>query len=113
MPGWTGDWVFPSTDKVKVGKSAQAGYIQTPSLNLSANNGQFVLTFDARSWTNDATSLYVVVDGTSYTVEGMNSSTFTTFSLPLTGGTSSTTIKFLGFQDSKSRFFLDNVVISQ
>ena len=113
MPGWTGDWVFPSTDKVKVGKSAQAGYIQTPSLNLSANNGQFVLTFDARSWTNDATSLYVVVDGTSYTVEGLNSSTFTTFSLPLTGGTSSTTIKFLGFQDSKSRFFLDNVVISQ
>ncbi|MCR4877892.1 MAG: T9SS type A sorting domain-containing protein [Bacteroidales bacterium] len=112
VPGWTGDWVYPSTGKVKLGKSAEAGFLQTPALNLSANNGQFVVTFDAKAWTNDATSVIVAVDGVPYTVEGLSSSAFNTFSVPLSGGTASTVIKFQGFQASHGRFFLDNVVIT-
>lgn len=112
MPGWTGDWVYPSTGKVKVGKSAEAGYIQTPALNLSANNGQFVVTFDAKAWPNDATSLIVAVDGVPYTVEGLSTTAFNTFSVPFSGGTAATTVKFQGFQASHGRFFLDNVVIT-
>ncbi len=112
MPGWTGDWVYPSTGKVKVGKSALAGFIKTPALDLSANNGQFVVTFDAKAWTGDATSMFVEVDGTPYTVTGLSTTAFNTFSLPCTGGTSATTIKFQGFQDSRGRFFLDNVIVT-
>ena len=112
VPGWTGDWVYPSYGKVKVGKSAEAGYIQTPALNLSDNNGQFVVTFDAKAWNGDATSLFVVVNDIPYTVEGLSTSAFQTFSVPLSGGTSATTIKFQGFQNSRGRFFLDNVVIT-
>jgi hypothetical protein len=112
VPGWTGDWVYPSTGKVKIGKSAEAGFLQTPALNLSANNGQFVVTFDAKAWPNDATSVIVAVDGVPYTVEGLSSSAFNTFSVPLSGGTASTVIKFQGFQASHGRFFLDNVVIT-
>ena len=112
MPGWSGDWVYPSYGKVKVGKSAEAGYIQTPALNLSANNGQFVVTFDAKAWNNDATSLIVAVDGVPYTVEGLSTTTFNTFSVPFSGGTSATVVKFQGFQASHGRFFLDNVVIT-
>ncbi len=112
VPGWTGDWVYPSTGKVKIGKSAEAGFLQTPALNLSANNGQFVVTFDAKAWTNDATSVIVAVDGVPYTVEGLSSSAFNTFSVPLSGGTASTVIKFQGFQASHGRFFLDKVVIT-
>ena len=112
MPGWTGDWVYPSYGKVKIGKSAEAGYIQTPALNLSANNGQFVVTFDAKAWNNDATSLIVAVDGVPYTVEGLSTTTFNTFSVPFSGGTSATVVKFQGFQASHGRFFLDNVVIT-
>ena len=112
VPGWTGDWVYPSTGKVKIGKSAEAGFLQTPALDLSANNGQFVVTFDAKAWTNDATSVIVAVDGVPYTVEGLSSSAFNTFSVPLSGGTASTVIKFQGFQASHGRFFLDNVVIT-
>lgn len=111
-PGWTGDWVYPSTGKVKVGKSAAAGFIKTPALDLSANNGQFVVTFDAKAWTGDATSMFVEVDGTPYTVTGLSTTAFNTFSLPCTGGTSATTIKFQGFQDSRGRFFLDNVIVT-
>lgn len=112
MPGWTGDWVYPSYGKVKVGKSAEAGYIQTPALDLSANNGQFMVTFDAKAWNNDATSLIVAIDGVPYTVEGLSTSTFNTFSVPFSGGTSATVVKFQGFQASHGRFFLDNVVIT-
>ena len=112
MAGWTGDWVYPSTGKVKVGKSAAAGFIKTPALDLSANNGQCVVTFDAKAWTGDATSMFVEVDGTPYTVTGLSTTAFNTFSLPCTGGTSATTIKFQGFQDSRGRFFLDNVIIT-
>lgn len=112
MPGWTGDWVYPSTGKVKVGKSAEAGYIQTPALNLTANNGQFVVTFDAKAWNNDATSLIVAVDGVPYTVEGLSTTAFNTFSVPFSGGTAATVVKFQGFQASHGRFFLDNVVIT-
>lgn len=111
MPGWTGDWVYPSTGKVKVGKSQAAGYIQTPALDLSANNGQFVVTFDAKAWTGDNSNLIVSVDGTPYTVSGLSTTSFNTFTLPLTGGTSATTIKFQGFQDNRGRFFLDNVMV--
>ena len=113
VPGWTGDWVFPSMGKVKVGKSSQAGYIQIPALDLSANNGQFVVTFDAKAWTGDNSNLIVSVDGTPYTVSGLSATSFNTFTLPLTGGTSATTIKFQGFQDNRGRFFLDNVLITK
>lgn len=112
VPGWSGDWVYPSSGKVKIGKAAEAGFLQTPALDLSANNGQFVVTFDAKAWTNDATSVIVAVDGVPYTVEGLSSSAFNTFSVPLSGGTATTVIKFQGFQASHGRFFLDNVVIT-
>ena len=112
VPGWTGDWVYPSTGKVKIGKSAEAGFLQTPAIDLSANNGQFVVTFDAKAWPNDATSLIVDVNGVPYTVDGLTSTAFNTFNVPLSGGTAATTIKFQGFQASHGRFFLDNIVIT-
>ena len=112
VPGWVGDWVYPSNGKVKVGKSSAAGFIQTPALDLSGNNGQFVVTFDAKAWNGDATSLFLEVNDIPYTVEGLSTSAFQTFSVPLSGGTSATTIKFQGFQDNRGRFFLDNVLIT-
>ena len=112
IPGWTGDWVYPSNGKVKLGKASAAGFIQTPALDLSANNGQFVVTFDAKAWPNDNTNLILEVDGVPYTVSGLSTSAFQTFSMPFSGGTTATTVKFQGFQDSKGRFFLDNVLIT-
>lgn len=111
VPGWTGDWVYPSTGKVKVGKSSAAGFIQTPARDLSANGGQFTVSFDAKAWSGDATSLIIEVDGTPYTIPGLSTTTFNSFSIPFTGGTSTTTIKFQGLQDNRARFFLDNVVV--
>ena len=111
VPGWTGEKVYPSNGKVKLGTSSVAGYIQTPALDLSANGGQFTVTFDAKIWNGDNTSMFVYVNDVPYTVSGLSSSQFNTFSLPLTGGTSTTTVKFQSFVSNRGRFFLDNVVI--
>ena len=48
VSGWTGNWVYSSTQKVRVGKSAEGGFIMTPALDLSGNNGGFSVTFDLR-----------------------------------------------------------------
>ena len=112
MPGWTGEWIYPYNGKVKVGKSSAAGFIQTPALDLSGNNGQFVVTFDAKAWPNDTTNLILEVDGVPYTVSGLSTTDFQTFSIPFYGGTESSVIKFQGGQETKGRFFLDNVIVT-
>lgn len=114
-PGWVADWVYPCTGKIKVGKSSAVGFIQTPALDLSANSGQFVVSFDAEAWYNDNQSLKVIVDGVEYVVSGMESDgsygSYTHFEMPFSGGTSSTTIRFEGYQATKGRFFIDNIMV--
>ena len=114
--GWTADWVYPATGKVKVGKSSAVGFLQTPALDLSACNGQFVISFDAEAWYNDSRKIKVFVDNTLYEVDGLDNDgsygSYKHFELPLFGGTSATTIRFEGYQASKGRFFIDNIVVT-
>lgn len=112
VPGWTGDWVYSSTQKVRVGKSSEGGFIMTPALDLSGNNGGFSVTFDLKAWNNDQTRMYVEVNGVDHLVEGLSTTQFNTYTLTFTGGTTATTVKFKSYQASKARFFLDNIVIT-
>ena len=112
VPGWTGNWVYSSTQKVRVGKSAEGGFIMTPALDLSGNNGGFTVTFDVKAWNNDQTRMLVEVNGVDYLVEGLSTTQFNTFSLEFTGGTTATTVKFKSYQASRARFFLDNIVVT-
>lgn len=114
--GWTADWVYPCTGKIKVGKSSAAGFIQTPALDLSAHNGNFTLSFDAEAWYHDQTKIKISVNNDVYTIEGLENDgsygSYTHFEVPFTGGTAATTIKFEGFNQSGSRFFIDNIVVT-
>ena len=112
VPGWTGNWVYSSTQKVRVGKSAEGGFIMTPELDLSGNNGGFTVTFDVKAWNNDQTRMYVEVNGVDHLVDGLSTTQFNTFTLEFTGGTTATTVKFKSYQNSKARFFLDNIVVT-
>lgn len=112
VSGWTGNWVYSSTQKVRVGKSAEGGFIMTPALDLSGNNGGFSVTFDLKAWNNDQTRMYVEVNGVDHLVEGLSTTQFNTYTLNFTGGTTATTVKFKSYQASKARFFLDNIVIT-
>jgi hypothetical protein len=110
--GWTGDWIYPSSGKVRVGKSAEGGFIMTPALDLSGNNGGFAVSFDIKAWNNDQTRIFVEVNGVDHLVDGLSTTQFTTFNLVFTGGTSATTVKFKSYQATKARFFIDNIVIT-
>ncbi len=115
VPGWTADWVYPCTGKVKAGKSSAAGFIQTPALDLSGNGGQFVISFDAEAWYNDSRTLNVYVDSTLYTATDMDNDgsygSYKHYEIQATGGTAASTIKFMSSTASKGRFFIDNITI--
>ncbi len=112
VPGWSGDWVYPSFGKVKIGKSSEGGYIQTPSLNLSNNGGHFIVSFDAKRWSSDQSKIIVTANGESQIVQGLTNNSFNTFNVEFSNGTDATAIKFESFQASKSRFFIDNIVVT-
>lgn len=117
ISGWTGTRVYPSTYKIKLGASSTLGWIQTPAIDLSADNGNFTLSFDAEAWKNDNTNIKVFVNGDSTIVPNLDNDgsygSYQHFSLELTGGTANTYIKFKGHNASKGRFFIDNLLITQ
>lgn len=118
VPGWTADWVYPCTGKVKIGKASAAGFLQTPPLDLSGNGGQFVISFDAEAWYNDNRTLNVYVDNTLYTATDMDNDgsygSYKHYEIQATGGTTASTVKFMSSTASKGRFFIDNIrIVSQ
>lgn len=115
--GWTGSKVYQAGGTAKMGSSSALGYLVTPTIDLSANSGVFNISFKAMAWSGDATDLKIYLnDILVSTVSGMNNdATYTlgSFSVDLTGGTSTSKIKFEGKQASKGRFFIEDLVISQ
>lgn len=114
IPGWTGSKVYQSTNKIKLGTSSVAGYITTPALDLSGNNGCFIVRFKAKKWGNDQSTVKVIIDdNTEYEVAGLTNNAMNEFTVAVTGGTPSTKVKISAYQSSGSRFFLDDLEIFQ
>ena len=115
--GWTGALVYQAGGTAKMGTASALGSFVTPSINLSAHEGAFTVSFDAMAWSGDSTKLKIYLnDALAYTVTGLNNDatyTLLPFSVDLTGGTATSTIKFEANQASRGRFFLDNIVITQ
>ena len=98
---------------MKLGGSSNAlGKATTPALGLS---GSAVLTFRAGAWDNsqEQTTLKVSISAGSLSEESVELSkgAFNTYTIDITNGTAESTITFAGAQASKSRFFLDDVVV--
>lgn len=113
LPGWTGNKVTHADGKVKLGTSSVDGWIQTPPIDLT-DYESVRISFQARAWNNDATTMTVYVDTTAYEVQGLaNSGASNTsceladFSIIVPGG-SEVSIRFEGYH----RIFLDNIVIT-
>lgn len=115
-PGWTGTKVFQAGGSVKIGSSSSPGNITLPTLDLSADEGQFTLNFDAMAWGGDDTFMSINIDGNLlHSVTDLNneSYTFKSYSIPFTVGSKSTSIQFESNKKSRARFFIDNVVVQQ
>lgn len=117
LPGWTGDWVYPANGKAKIGKSGVAGYLRTPSIDLTQYETVRV-AFQAMVWNANADNSTMMVyvetetDTTDYQVEGLPTTVAANcqpadFTIMIEGGRE-VTIRFVGHY----RIFLDNIVVT-
>lgn len=115
-PGWTGSRIYEDNGKAKVGSSKALGYITTPTVNLSGNDGAATLTFDLGQYGTDVGLVQVLhaPNGTTFSQVGSDltpPSGLATQTLEITGGTVSSKIRITAKSFSKNRFYLDNVQI--
>lgn len=112
--GWSAEQGNGASKCVRAGSSKKQGSFTTPA--LSKLSGDATLTFDAGAWKGDATTLLLEISGggslSAYSVT-INNQSWTACSVTITGGTSSTKVTFKGKQAKSSRFFLDNVKVTQ
>lgn len=114
--GWTGSKVYQAGGNSKMGTSSALGYITTPTINLSAESGNFTINVKAMAWNGDSKNLKIYLNGTLvHTITDLNNdgTTFKSYSIDLSGGTASSTIKFEGNTASNGRFFLEDLTITQ
>lgn len=119
--GWTGIKVYQATGAIKLGGKSDMGKITTPEIDLSDATATYTLTFNACAWNGDKTSLKVILDNQEPTIiDGLinntdykNNLSTQSFTVNLTNGTATSKITIEGYQNSKARFFLDNIVITK
>ena len=110
--GWTFENGSAAYQCARFGTAKKMGSATTPSIALSGNG---TLTFRAGAWMKDAQELILSAEGATLDVEGVtmsNQGAFTDYTVPITGATGNVKITFKGAGASKSRFFLDDVVVT-
>ena len=105
--------VFKSEGKIKIGGSSSLGYFEIP---VDLSNGTYDITFDAKAWNNDATSIKVIVGGETHVISGLsnaNNCDLSSFHITGANGPADGVVRFEGKQASKGRFYIDNIVITK
>jgi endonuclease I len=116
--GWTGSKVYENNGNAKLGSSSAAGYLITPAVNLSGNGGAATLKLDLMKYSSDAAVVQVLYasNGTTFAQVGSTvtpTSTVTTYTFNITGGTTTGKIKIVGTVTSSGRFYVDNIILTQ
>ncbi len=124
LAGWTLTKAYGADKCIKLGTTSVKGIAQTPA--LATLNGDATLKFRAGAWNYSSEQLNMVVrisggGQLSSTALGIAASdsvavtiskaAFTDIELQITGGTATTQVSFEGILASRSRFFLDDVVV--
>ncbi|HOE39902.1 MAG TPA: hypothetical protein PLY69_10020 [Bacteroidales bacterium] len=110
IDGWTGYKIYPTGGDIKLGTSDTKGYIITPTRNLS--DGDATIYFDAAAWSSDnnvAIKVFHASNGTDYNQVGSEislTSSYSTKSIVISGGTINSKIKIEAIRASNCRFYL-------
>ena len=97
---------------VKLGTSSLVGSITSKTLDLSANSGQFTVSFDVKGWTTVEGDITVTVTGLAaqtVTYTSTIGSAFQNRSVSFTGGTANSTVTIA---TTLKRAFLDNIKVT-
>lgn len=119
--GWTFENENGASKCARFGSKSNKGSATTPELNFE---GAATLTFKAGAWKGDKTTLKIsILNGGSFilndeslskdTTVTMKNESWSDYEIAITGATTSTQIKFEGYQKSAARFFLDEVKITR
>ncbi len=123
LPNWNGKYITFLTSAtenqkfIQVGKaSTKGGYIETPPLNLSGNNGKFELSFDIGTINTSKCSAYLYINNEKVAVITINATNLSasqhqTYSFDK--GTENCKIKLEGVTDTRYAFIMDNLLITQ
>ena len=101
--------VYQAGGAIKLGTGKRAGSITTKALDLSVNNGKFMLSFDVKGWTSVEGNIIVTITGQenqTFTYVAKMSDAFQTVEHLYTGGVAGATIKFA---TTAKRAFIDNI----
>jgi hypothetical protein len=107
-PGWTGYKIYSAGGEIKLGTADALGWIETPLISFSGFEGNLVLKFDICKYSNDVTSVRILLNAVQIGTDLSPTTDFQTIEIPLSPGVSSGKIKF---EALSKRFFLDNVLI--
>ena len=106
------DKMYQAGGAVKIGTGSASGSFTTIALDLSQNEGNYIVEFDVKGWTNVEGDIIVTPsNGKAQTVKYSavrTDANFETISLPFNGGEEATTIKIA---TSAKRAFIDNLKI--
>lgn len=108
-PGWSGYKINSAGGEIKIGTEAITGWIETPSIDLTLNEGNFRVKFDICRWPGDDASVKVLLNGIPIGNTLIPTDNFETVEFSGTGGTASSRIKIEGLT---KRFFLDNFSVT-
>jgi hypothetical protein len=108
LSGWTGAKVYSAGGEIKLGTSDIIGWIETPLISFSGIEGSLILKFDICRYSNDATSIKVLLNSQQIGNSISPAEDFQTVEIPLTPGIPSGKIKF---EAISKRFYLDNLLI--
>lgn len=113
IPVWTETSAYKGDNCAKIGTSSARGALTTPTFGSAGNA---VLTFRAGAWdgaSEQTTLLLEITGGGTLSVPSvtMVKGVFSSYSVNITGATASTQVTFRGFQNSNSRFFLDDIIV--
>ncbi len=122
MNGWTYEKQGGADNCVKLGTGSAQGSATTPNISVE-NNKVYSLSFRAGAWSGDQTQLKLSASGATLyedascivelTSVTMNDASFKDFTVYLKTSSTTLTITWQGKQASKSRFFLDEVLLEE
>ncbi|UPT71489.1 MAG: T9SS sorting signal type C domain-containing protein [Flavobacterium sp. JAD_PAG50586_2] len=113
IPVWTEVSAYKGDNCAKVGTGSVRGALTTPAFGSAGNA---VLTFRAGAWdgaSEQTTLLLEITGGGTLSVPSvtMVKGAFSSYTVNVTGATAATQLTFRGFQNSNSRFFIDDIIV--
>lgn len=115
IPGWSGAAVYQAGGSAYIGfYEGDTGWLNTPILDFSANNGTFTMTFRAKSalTSGDEVNMLLLYPGEQYAVSSQSvilTNEWKEYSISLSKGTAESFIQMWTYE---GEYFIDDIKIS-